>query len=704
MAYKAEQVEECEWGLFLSLHVLTEDTARDVLASFVQASSHHAYLHALSSGSDHSFVGIPTRRRIRGKLRILRGVDADVDAMRAILADCDANPTTALEAALAAARSRPPGTPATIEIRGTCRVNAPVVLTGPLDDGLTIRAATSNVSSGISGGVDVPGPWTVHAEAACKGCGKVWWSPLPPGARGSRQLYIGGVRANRTTMLFPQEDAVKAGAGFLSPLAAQWTHNDGAGIEMLHRGTTSCNMSSRHQWAESRVPVARTDPSSGGTFVMAQPAFTLSNSMGNGLPCLIENIFELLGDAVVGRQRDYYLDVPAGKVYVVSPQPPQAVVLPQSEGLLTLTNTSSVRLSGLALTDATYALDDSGFVQLQAGCVLRSPVAASLGPWWQDGRCMPGSVQVHRGRSCVFEDCMFARLGAAGLSFVDGSQSNAVRGSLFEDISGTAVSIGSIDTYNETNLDRHDAKNTLSDNTVRGVAREFLGSCAITAFFSRGTVIEHNEVERVAYTGISVGWGWTFAMEATWPRMPWDHGNVVAWNRVQYVDGILGDGGSIYTLGVQGNRPFLVGSVRKSYPPLPLPPLEILPMSQIVHNYVRANGWPERPKGSHNGDGSHGPGGLYTDNGSTGWNVSSNVFEDCTVWAVACYTAGIANNSYVNNTLLRTWGPIEQDGQHCVLANNSAKTADSLSPADRAVMAGAGPRGGVQSRWGRSGV
>jgi len=83
-------------------------------------------------------------------------------------------------------------------------------------------------------------------------------------------------------------------------------------------------------------------------------------------------------------------------------------------------------------------------------------------------------------------------------------------------------------------------------------------------------------------------------MEVTWPRMPWDHGNVVRWNHVHEVDGILGDGGSIYTLGVQGNRPFRAGSVRKAYPAVPEPPLKILPMSQMVSNYAHDNGWPER--------------------------------------------------------------------------------------------------------------
>jgi len=42
---------------------------------------------------------------------------------------------------------------------------------------------------------------------------------------------------------------------------------------------------------------------------------------------------------------------------------------------------------------------------------------------------------------------------------------------------GTAVSIGGIDTYNESDPALHDAGNTVADCTVRHVANEWLGTC-----------------------------------------------------------------------------------------------------------------------------------------------------------------------------------------------------------------------------------
>eukprot|EP01052_Picozoa_sp_SAG31_P063678 SAG31_NODE_22593_length_522_cov_0.969267_1_plen_97_part_01 len=73
--------------------------------------------------------------------------------------------------------------------------------------------------------------------------------------------------------------------------------------------------------------------------------------------------------------------------------------------------------------------------------------------------------------------------------------------------------------------------------------------------------------------------------------MPWDADNVIEGNNIHHVMTRLGDGGMIYTLGPQGNRPFLrPNGAGRSYPAQPKPPLRIKPMSQIVRNYLHDNG------------------------------------------------------------------------------------------------------------------
>ena len=90
------------------------------------------------------------------------------------------------------------------------------------------------------------------------------------------------------------------------------------------------------------------------------------------------------------------------------------------------------------------------------------------------------------------------------------------------------------------------------------------------------------------------------------------------------------------------------------------------------------------------------------DNGSTGWNCSSNVFANITVWALACYTTGIDNNSFTNNTAVCSgWcGPLGPKVPDCELVGNTeVKLRAELSARDLAIIADAGPRDAGALRW-----
>ena len=105
---------------------------------------------------------------------------------------------------------------------------------------------------------------------------------------------------------------------------------------------------------------------------MQQPAFShLSRfAHGNstpGLPCYIENVFELLGAEEYGRTGDYYLDLKAGRVYYVSLEPPIEAILPQSHGLLEMKNVMDMSITGITFEEDTWVLGSSGYIQWQAG-------------------------------------------------------------------------------------------------------------------------------------------------------------------------------------------------------------------------------------------------------------------------------------------------------------------------------------------------
>jgi len=83
-----------------------------------------------------------------------------------------------------------------------------------------------------------------------------------------------------------------------------WTHNGGKGVEMVYRGTGS----SGAQWTESRVPVAAYNTAA-GAITMAAAGFAAGKNKAYGqhlnLPEYYQNVFELLGDASLGRPGDW---------------------------------------------------------------------------------------------------------------------------------------------------------------------------------------------------------------------------------------------------------------------------------------------------------------------------------------------------------------------------------------------------------------
>ena len=248
----------------------------------------------------------------------------------------------------------------------------------------------------------------------------------------------------------------------------------------------------------------------------------------NLLPCFLENAFNLVGHKVHGRPGDYYLDrfdEGAGShLYVVAPSAPTDAVLPQSVGLLVLTNVSDFEVTGLALNEATWQLDENGYTQAQAGTYMHGPACGSYNASDPGGHnnsaghpcpnsgfdkwaITPASVAVHGGQRVRFRNCTFSRLGASGVAFdrgeherrissaplgllllkwfpphehrwlsapcvlCAGSQNCSVEACLLEDISGNGVQIGTIDSYNISDPSAQDADNVVVDSVVRGVVR-----------------------------------------------------------------------------------------------------------------------------------------------------------------------------------------------------------------------------------------
>ena len=331
--------------------------------------------------------------------------------------------------------------------------------------------------------------------------------------------------------------------------------------------------------------------------VVGQPCADSGNAKGQKLnvPSYVENVFELLGNHEAGHPGEFFIDAGGGFAYYV-PHAGEGITttvghLPILDHLISATAVSDlefqVRFYAVCLNEF-YAFFVQTLMDLMQGVVFEHTT-------WMGPSTGVGHVEVQAGfctvctkcscgnRPCVtanctcvgaetpaaarfsgvtgvtLDSCTFRHIGSNGVSFSGGSHRNTVSRSTFSDISASAVAIGtrsgSVASMTEKQFD---INNTVSDCTITDVANEYRGHPGILVGFSHGTTIEHNEVAYVPYTAISLGWGWS-----GYPHT-FDGANSIVANNIHHHMQVLGDGGAIYTLGTQGNMPFLNASTNTS--------------------------------------------------------------------------------------------------------------------------------------------
>ena len=221
-------------------------------------------------------------------------------------------------------------------------------------------------------------------------------------------------------------------------------------------------------------------------------------------------------------------------------------------------------------------------------------------------------------------------MGSGALDIQNGSSEIVIQGNRIHDISGSGIQVGD---FNHTDAHPEDErvivrKIRILNNHIYDIGMEFKGSIGVTAGFVQDTCILHNEIHDVAYSGISLGWGWGFwdpdgekrtkyAFPAHYPKYGNEtvsRRNRIECNHVYHAMMRLHDGGGIYTLSLQ-------------------------PESTILGNCIHDNGGytgqkcrlkvlnnltqPEGLKEIRNSPGF--PGGIYLDEASGGFTLSENI-------------------------------------------------------------------------------
>ena len=185
-----------------------------------------------------------------------------------------------------------------------------------------------------------------------------------------------------------------------------------------------------------------------------------------------------------------------------------------------------------------------------------------------------------------------------------------------------------------------------------------------------------------------MGWGWS-----SWPHT-YEGANLITGNHIHDHMLVLGDGGGIYTLGAEGNLPFEM--LNPQMPPKFKNTSAILPPSVQSYNYVHDAGNAATAGLDHGGigAGSHGVGGLYTDEGSTNWNLTHNVVANVPAWLAGC-RAGCPwiGPSWQNYNFYDSASKASSNvAARCPLVGDVEVSGGQWPAAAVKIMEGAGPR------------
>ncbi len=294
------------------------------------------------------------------------------------------------------------------------------------------------------------------------------------------------------------------------------------------------------------------------------PAPWLSQKTGNSAFYLV-NAIQLLD-----MPGEWYLDIAKQKVYYW-PRTGEdlrtaTVVAPQQETLVRIEGTIDhpvqyVQFKSISFQHTGWLRpSQQGHVPLQAGLFLLdayhlekpgTPDKKGLENQGWTGR-PSAAVQVKYAAYTRFEACRFEHLASTGIDYVRGTHDDVIAGNLFKEIGGTAILAGVFsDEAVEAHLPYNPAderdictNEQIHNNLVTDVTNEDWGCVGIGAGFVRGMNIAHNEIADVAYTGISLGWGWTKTINAM-------RNNTVQGNKIVRYARWMYDVASIYTLSAQ---------------------------------------------------------------------------------------------------------------------------------------------------------
>lgn len=459
------------------------------------------------------------------------------------------DPVKGLHRAAELARANTGQIPVTIFLsEGTHHLTETLML-GPEDGGTSEAPVTWKAVPGdeviISGGLQIEN-WKEEENG-------FWSAELPESFQGTfRSFYVNGKRATRAR--YPDEGYLRVKkAGKDNRTNFYFNKGDIPAVEQ----TEGLELILLHDWSLTRIPVKsinqRTKRLTTVDSIGAQLDFFTLTHWEEHPRYYLENAPEFCDQpgewfASFEQRKIYYHPKPGDlleKTSGVIPVAEQLIVIEGNEAQ----PVSHIHFWGITFEHTSWSLPQSGYCGVQA-CMFTDRTEHKTS--WS---MVPAAIELNLADHCSFDKCILRNTGGSGIWMRRNCSECELTRSHIHNISGNGVNIGEGNDRLFGGVpwwisvpDQVSRNMRVSHSLIENCGEQFYGAVGIWCGLVANTMIEHNEIRDLPYTGISVGWMWT---DDPTPCRE----NTIHANHIHHILNKLSDGGGIYSLGLQpGSR------------------------------------------------------------------------------------------------------------------------------------------------------
>lgn len=394
----------------------------------------------------------------------------------------------------------------------------------------------------FSGGISIKN-WNIEDDGS-------WSANLPLNYNGNfRSFYVNDKRATRAR--FPDKDYLKVDeAGKDNKTNFFFKKGDFPNVENVK----NLELVFLHDWSITRIGVKSIDwitnrlttiDSIGARF----PSFFTITNWEKHPRYYLENAIEFCDSP-----GEWYCDYGERKVYY-RPLPNERIeesegVIPIATKLITIAGTKEkhvefIKFEGITFAHTEWELPSRGYCGIQA-CMFDD--RESDGGRWDK---IPATIELDLADNCRFDNCNIKHTGGSGVWMRENCLNCEISECHIYDISGNGVDIGERRDRLVNGIpwwqaapEQVSKNNKISNSLIEDCGKQFYGAVGIWGGLVENTIIDHNEIRNLPYTGISVGWMWN-------PTPTPCRENTTNANYIHHVMKTLSDGGGIYCLGLQ---------------------------------------------------------------------------------------------------------------------------------------------------------